>query len=135
MRGRLLLGLFVLGLAAVTAAVAGVNANWSVHATGASEVPPHETHGQAQAIFHLSPDGSSLDYKLIAANIDNVVQAHIHMAHARSERDDRRVALSVDHGRRPGAARRRPHPGRDRPGDDHRREPHGTALRASAVGS
>ena len=80
MRGRLLLGLFVLGLAAVTAAVAGVNANWSVHANGASEVPPHETQGQAQAIFHLSPDGNSIDYKLIAANIDNVVQAHIHMA-------------------------------------------------------
>ena len=78
MRGRLLLGLFVLGLALVTAAVAGINRNWSVHATGAQEVPPHETQGQAQAIFHLSPDGNSLDYKLIAANIENVVQAHIH---------------------------------------------------------
>ena len=80
MRGRLLLGLFVLGLALVTAAVAGINRNWSVHATGAQEVPPHETQGQAQAIFHLSPDGNSLDYKLIAANIENVFMAHIHMA-------------------------------------------------------
>ena len=79
MRGRLLLGLFVLGLALVTAAVAGINRNWSVHATGAQEVPPHETQGQAQAIFHLSPDGNSLDYKLIAANIENVFMAHIHM--------------------------------------------------------
>ena len=80
MRGRLLLGLFVLGLAVVTAAAAGLNRNWSVHANGSQEVPPHETHGQAQAIFHLSPDGNSLDYKLIAANIENVFMAHIHMA-------------------------------------------------------
>lgn len=79
MRGRLLLGLFVLGLVAVTAAAAGLNRNWSVHANGAQEVPPRDTQGQAQAIFHLSQDGSSIDYKLIAANIENVFMAHIHM--------------------------------------------------------
>lgn len=79
MRGRLLLGLFVLGLIAVTAAAAGLNRNWSVHANGAQEVPPRDTQGQAQAIFHLSQDGSSIDYKLIAANIENVFMAHIHM--------------------------------------------------------
>ena len=79
MRGRLLLGLFVLGLALVTAAVAGVNLNWSVHANGSQEVPPRDSQGQAQAIFHLAPDGQSIDYKLIAANIDNVFMAHIHM--------------------------------------------------------
>ena len=80
MRGRLLLGLFVIGLAAVTAAAAGLNRNWSVHANGSQEVPPRDSQGQAQAIFHLSPDGGSLDYKLIAANIENVFMAHIHMA-------------------------------------------------------
>jgi hypothetical protein len=79
MRGRLLLGLFVLGLAAVTAAAAGLNRNWSVHANGSQEVPPRDSQGQAQAIFHLAPDGRSIDYKLIAANIDNVFMAHIHM--------------------------------------------------------
>jgi len=80
MRGRLLLGLFVLGLAVVTAAVAGVNANWSVHANGSQEVPPRDSQGQAQAIFHLAPDGQSIDYKLNTANIENVFMAHIHMA-------------------------------------------------------
>ena len=80
MRGRLLLGLFVLGLAVVTAAVAGVNANWSVHANGSQEVPPRDSQGQAQAIFHLASDGESIDYKLNAANIENVFMAHIHMA-------------------------------------------------------
>lgn len=79
MRGRLLLGLFALGLAVVTAAVAGVNANWSVHANGSQEVPPRDSQGQAQAIFHLAPDGNSIDYKLTAANIENVFMAHIHM--------------------------------------------------------
>ena len=54
MRGRLLLGLFVLGLAIVTAAAAGLNRNWSVHATGSQEVPPRDSQGQAQAIFHLA---------------------------------------------------------------------------------
>jgi hypothetical protein len=80
MRGRLLLGLFVLGLAGVSVAAAGLNGNWSDHANGSQEVPPRDTQGQAQAIFHLSTDGSSLEYKLNASNIDNVFMAHIHMA-------------------------------------------------------
>lgn len=79
MRGRLLLGVFVLGLVAVGVA-AGFNRNWSDHANGSQEVPARDTQGQAQAIFHLSKDGSSLEYKLIASNIDNVFMAHIHMA-------------------------------------------------------
>ena len=79
MRGRLLVGLFVLGLVGVSVAAAGFNGNWSDHANGSQEVPPRDTNGQAQAIFHLSRDGSSLEYKLIASNIDNVFMAHIHM--------------------------------------------------------
>ncbi len=31
------------------------------------------------AIFHLSDDGTELSYRLIVSNIDNVVQAHIHL--------------------------------------------------------
>jgi hypothetical protein len=50
-----------------------------VHANGGQEVPARDTRGQAQAIFHLSNNGSSLEYKLIAANIENVFMAHIHM--------------------------------------------------------
>ena len=80
MRGRLLVALFVLGLIGVGAAVAGANRNWSVHANGGQEVPARDSRGQAQAIFHLSQDGSELEYKLVAANIENVFMAHIHMA-------------------------------------------------------
>jgi hypothetical protein len=79
MRGRLLVGVFVLGLVAISVAAAGLNRNWSDHLNGSQEVPPRDTNGQGQAIFHLSKDGSSLAYKLIASNIDNVFMAHIHM--------------------------------------------------------
>ena len=79
MRARVVGLVFVLGLVAVGVAIAGVNRNWSTHANGSLEVPAHDTQGQAQAIFQLSSDGSALEYKLIAANIDNVFMAHIHM--------------------------------------------------------
>jgi hypothetical protein len=78
MRARMVGVVFVLGLVAVGVAVAGVNRNWSTHAKGSLEVPARDTSAQAQAIFHLSEDGTELQYKLIASNIENVVQAHIH---------------------------------------------------------
>ena len=64
--------------------MAGLNANWSTHLTGAEEPSPApgvvvETDAQGHAIFLLSKDGLSLDYRLIAANISNVTQAHIHV--------------------------------------------------------
>ena len=69
---------FVLGLVAVGIAVAGVNRNWSTHANGSMEVPVRDTQGEAQAIFHQSPDGDSIDFKLIVTNIEGVTQSHIH---------------------------------------------------------
>ena len=80
MRPRIVGLVFVVGMVLVGVAVAGINQNWSAHAKGSNEVPARDTNGQAQAIFHLSSDGSALDYKLIAANIDNVFMAHIHLA-------------------------------------------------------
>ena len=72
----------MLGLAAVGAAGAGLNANWSKHLTGAEEVPARATRAQGQVILHVAPDEQSIDYRLIATNIDNVVQAHIHVGPA-----------------------------------------------------
>ena len=66
------------GLALIAAAAAGINSNWSEHLSGDFEVPIRDTQGQGQAIFHLSSDGTSLEYKLIASNIENVFMAHIH---------------------------------------------------------
>jgi CHRD domain len=79
MRTRLVLVVFVLGMIAVGAAVAGLNSNWSTHANGSMEVPARDTTAQGQAVFNLSKDGTQLDYKVIASNIENVFQAHIHL--------------------------------------------------------
>ena len=69
---------FLVGLMAVGLAVAGINGNWSTHSNGSMEVPVRDTQGQAQAIFNLSKDGDALDFKLIASNIVDVTQSHIH---------------------------------------------------------
>lgn len=56
--------------------------NFSTHLRGDEEVPAVATQAQGQAIFKLSKDGTSLSYKLIVANIEDVLQAHIHLAPA-----------------------------------------------------
>lgn len=58
--------------------------NFQAHLNGDSEVPPVDTRAQGQAIFRLSSDGNSIYYKVIAANINNVLMAHIHLAPAGS---------------------------------------------------
>lgn len=56
--------------------------NFRAHLSGSEEVPPVATHAQGQAVFQLSRDGTELSYTLIAANIYDVLQAHIHLAPA-----------------------------------------------------
>ena len=75
----LLLGVTVLALAGP---VDAGDRDFVAHQSAREEVPSNESLAQGQAIFHLSADGTQLDYKLIAANIDNVVFAHIHLAPA-----------------------------------------------------
>ncbi len=53
--------------------------NFTAHLQGRNETPPNDSLAQGEAIFHLSADGKTLTYKLIAANIDNVEAAHIHI--------------------------------------------------------
>ena len=69
-----------------TAQHAGEAHNQSVHLSGDQEVftaapgapTPADSNAQGQGIFQIAADGQSFDYKLIASNIENVVQAHIH---------------------------------------------------------
>jgi hypothetical protein len=75
----LLLGVTVLALAGP---VDAGDRDFVAHLSAREEVPSNESLAQGQAIFHLSADGTQLDYKLIAANIDNAVFAHIHLAPA-----------------------------------------------------
>lgn len=48
--------------------------------SGGEEVAPNDSRARGVAIFHLSSDGQSLSYRLNVANIENVTQAHIHLA-------------------------------------------------------
>ena len=51
----------------------------STHLKGGHENPPNASQAQGQAMLKVSEDGLSVSYKLIASNIENVVQAHIHL--------------------------------------------------------
>jgi CHRD domain len=76
-----IVALFAAGFVAIALgglALAGLNNNSSIHLAGDFEVPANGSLGQGQAIFHIADDGQSVDYKLIASNIENVFMAHIH---------------------------------------------------------
>jgi hypothetical protein len=75
---RLLALLLVTLLGIVGVAAANDNSNFTVPLSGAGEVPERDTRARGVAIFHLSDDGTALEYKLISSNIENVVAAHIH---------------------------------------------------------
>lgn len=57
-------------------------AHYEVHATGAAEVPANDSRAQGVLLLRLGADGSALHYRLIVANIEDVLQAHIHLAPA-----------------------------------------------------
>ncbi|MBI2868262.1 MAG: CHRD domain-containing protein [Chloroflexi bacterium] len=55
---------------------------FTANLSGAEEVPAADTLARGQAIFQPSADGTELKYRLIVANIENVLQAHIHLGPA-----------------------------------------------------
>lgn len=66
---------------------AGNPPNHSVHLSGDNEPftpatptspTPADSQGQGQAIIQIADDDQSFTYKLIASNIENITQAHIH---------------------------------------------------------
>ena len=72
----------------------GANADFilGTHMTGAEEVfspatptspTPADSKAQGEAIFRVSGDGSTVDFRLIASNIDNVIMSHIHCGRPR----------------------------------------------------
>ena len=76
------------GIAGAGVAGSGVAAarreqrNFRTHLSGEEEVPPVETNAQGQVKFRFDEAGDELQYKLIVANIEDVVAAHIHCAPA-----------------------------------------------------
>ena len=71
-----LLALVAILPAMVPASSAMSDRNFVAHLSAA---PGVSTNAVGEAIFHLSRDGSTLSYKLIVANINNVFMAHIHL--------------------------------------------------------
>ena len=62
--------------------VANGGRNAAVPLSGSEEVPARPTRARGSATFHRSDDGDALEYTLIVANIENVVQSHIHIGAA-----------------------------------------------------
>jgi hypothetical protein len=62
--------------------VANGGRNAATPLSGEEEVPSRETRARGTAIFQLGDEGTALQYQLIVANIENVVQAHIHVGEA-----------------------------------------------------
>lgn len=54
--------------------------NWTAHLSAAEEVPTNASPARGQTILKLSSDGTELEYRLIVANLENPVAAHIHLA-------------------------------------------------------
>ena len=79
----------VLGVAALLALATGVVAsqqrNFTTAMSGGGEVPIRDTHGRGVAILNVNADGTSVSYKVIASNIENVFMAHIHIQPAGTE--------------------------------------------------
>jgi hypothetical protein len=73
---------FAVAGTAATVALAAFNGNVGTHLKGRYEIPLRDTDAQGQATFRVSDDGTSVDYKVIASNIDNVVASHIHLGPA-----------------------------------------------------
>jgi len=61
-----------------TPAAVGEPANFRAVLNGANEVPPRETLARGVATLRFSSEGTELGFRLVVANIENVVAAHIH---------------------------------------------------------
>ncbi|MCI0395999.1 MAG: CHRD domain-containing protein [Chloroflexi bacterium] len=77
---RCLLPLLLIGLLVVTAAASAAPLNFQAHLSGDDEVPAVDTDATGHVVFQLNSDGTALDFRLIVANLDNPVAAHIHCA-------------------------------------------------------
>lgn len=63
-------------------AIQGVGTDFVAQLSGGEEVPARDSRARGNALFGLGAAGSELHYKLIVANIDNVVASHIHLGPA-----------------------------------------------------
>lgn len=95
---RALIALALASMAAIpgTAAAAPREQNFTARLSGANEVPVRETLAQGHATFRLNRDGT-IDYRLVASDIDNVSGAHIHCPADENNNAGVSVPLSTAH--------------------------------------
>jgi hypothetical protein len=79
MRRFYLLVVTLLLIGATPALAVGNGSTYVAHLEGDNEVPAVESQAQGQVILKVDRGGESISYKLIASNIEDVVQAHIHV--------------------------------------------------------
>ena len=84
---RIVLGVILALLASlvvggVTSAAPPDSKNFVAVLSGDEEVPARDSRARGVAIFHFDAASSSISYRLIASNIENVVASHIHVAPA-----------------------------------------------------
>jgi len=75
-----LLAFTFLALVSAVSAEPRLAKNFVAHLDAGNEVPEEvHTFATGQAIFQLNPAEDEISYRLIVANIENVIQAHIHL--------------------------------------------------------
>src|SRR2546428_3218933 len=75
-----ILALLLLAVTLATPVMAAKqHTNYRAILRGSNQNPPVETHAHGVFIATLSPDGKSITFKLIVANMENVTMAHIHI--------------------------------------------------------
>ena len=67
--------------------------------SGSNEVPPVTTSATGMAQFQLTADGSQINYKLNATNLNNFMMAHIHQGKARENGPPVTAPLSMGSGK------------------------------------
>jgi CHRD domain len=81
-RAILLATVAALAFGVVSPTASAQPTNFRAVLSGGNEVPEVVTLARGVATFQLSDDGTELTYRLVVANIENVVAAHIHLAPA-----------------------------------------------------
>ncbi len=78
----LLATILALAVAGLAGAEPPASKHFVTHLDGGQEVPARETNATGQFVAKLNDTETGLTYRLIVANIENVVAAHIHLGAA-----------------------------------------------------
>ena len=72
--------MLILAVVPASASTAGSTNNFTAHLSRDANVPAYDTNAQGELVLSFDPDTNTMDYILIAANIQDVFASHIHCA-------------------------------------------------------